>query len=270
MSTLLAVDIGNTNVTLGAFRDGVLQATWRFATDGRRTADEHSVLIDSLMRWKGLDARDMDAAILCSVVPPVTASLEASVRDLCGAGPMLIGRGTRTGIRISYDRPQDVGTDRIVDAVAAYNTYGGPCVVVDLGTATVFDAITSDGEYVGGAISTGMMLSAEALYQHTSQLRRVEPRAPGAAIGRNTAEAMQSGLVYGYVGLVEGMVARFKKELSPDDPGACHVVATGGLARVIAGQSEALPVVDEDLTLQGLRMLHEMNTAPATGPEGRR
>jgi type III pantothenate kinase len=259
LGSLLAVDVGNSNVTMGAFDGERLVATWRFATDARRTADEHLLLIEGMLRSRDVDPDAVTAAVMCSVVPPLTRAVESALSSLLDNGPMVIGPGTRTGIKISYDRPQDVGADRIVDAAAAYTLYGGPCVVVDIGTATVFDAITADGEYLGGAIAPGMVLAAEALYQGTAQLRRVELSRPDDVIGRNTFDSMRSGLVFGYVCLVEGMVARFRAELSPENPGACSVVGTGGLASIVAAETDVMTVVNEDLTLVGLRMLYELN-----------
>jgi len=260
VAKLLAVDVGNSNVTLGAFEDDRLLATWRFATDVRRTADEHNLLLQGMLKSKNVNPADYPSSVMCSVVPPLTSAIETSLENLLGVPPLVIGRGTRTGIKINYDRPQDVGTDRIADAVAAYRIYGGPCIIVDIGTATVFDAISADAEYLGGAIAPGMTLAAEALYRGTSQLKRVDLKAPEKAIGRNTTDAMRSGLVFGYVGLVEGMVRRFAAELSPDDPSACHVIGTGGLVGIVAAQSDVLHEVNEDLTLIGLRMLYEMNS----------
>ncbi len=260
MTTLLAVDIGNTNVSLGAFEGDDLKATWRIATDARRTEDEHALLFDGLLRAKGIDPHSVEAVSMCSVVPPVTASVRSALTALTGVDVLEIGRGTKTGVKISYDRPQDVGADRVVDAAAVYALYGGPATVVDFGTATVFDAISHDGEYLGGALAPGVMLAADALYRETAQLRRVELVAPGAAIGKNTVAALQSGLLYGYVSLVEGMVRRFHAELVGDRNEDVAVVATGGLAHVIARETDVFTAVDEDLTLTGLRLLYELNS----------
>lgn len=261
MNTLLAVDIGNTQVTLGAFSGDEIRARWRVSTDPSRTEDEHALLFSGLLQSKGISGAEVSAVCVCSVVPTATDTVVGALRDLFGREPLVIGRGTKTGIRINYDRPQDVGADRIVDAVAAFNLYPGPSIVVDFGTATVFDAVSGEGEYLGGAIAPGVMLAAEALYQRTSQLRRVELKAPEKAIGRNTTAAMQSGLLYGYVGLVEGMVTRFKAELSvpPSGPGA-NVIATGGLAPLIARETDVFTAVNLDLTLVGLKILHELNS----------
>lgn len=259
MTYLIAVDVGNTNVTIGAFKGETLEATWRISTDTKKTEDEYLLALDGLLEKGGIDPNDVDAISMCSVVPPVTDAIRRALVELFDQEPLQVGKGSRTGISIQYDRPQDVGADRIADAVAAFNLYGGPAVVVDLGTATVFDAISKDGNYLGGALAPGVNLAADALYQATSLLRRVDLEAPASVIGRDTTSALQSGLLYGNVGLVEGMVARFKKELSPDDPDSVQVIATGGLASIIAAQTDVFTAVDEDLTLNGLRIIHGLN-----------
>ena len=258
MGTLIAVDIGNTNVTVGAFKGDRLAATWRYATDGRKTGDEHALLLSGMLAAKGITPEEVDATVMCSVVPPATGVVKAALTELFRHEPLIVGPGVRTGIRINYDRTQDVGADRVVDAVAAYRLYGGPDIIVDFGTATVFDAVTAEGEYIGGAIAPGINIAAEALYQATAQLRRVEIAAPPKAIGRTTVTSLQSGLLFGYVGLVEGMVKRFKDELSPEDPSKCTVIATGGLAPLIKDHTDVFTHVNVDLTLVGLRLVHEM------------
>ena len=260
MNTLLAVDLGNTNVTIGAFEDANLAATWRVSTDRHRTRDEYEWLFNGLLASRGFDASNLDGVAICSVVPPVTEMVRQALENLTGKRSLLVGPGTRTGIRIEYDRVQDVGSDRVVDAVAAHALYPGSVIVVDFGTATVFDAVTSDGVYRGGALAPGLSTSAEALYENTSQLRRVDLTPPDRSIGRNTTAALQSGLVYGHIGLVEGMVKRFRLELDSERPGECTVVATGGLATLMSGLTEVFDHVNEDLTLQGLQLVYEMNT----------
>jgi type III pantothenate kinase len=260
LDTLLAVDIGNTQITLGAFDGDDIRARWRVSTDPSRTEDEHALIFRGLLESRGIAVGKVSASSLCSVVPPATDIVVGALRDLFGHEPVVIGRGTRTGIRINYDRPQDVGADRIVDAVAAVNLYNGASIVVDFGTATVFDAVSGEGEYLGGAIAPGLMLAAEALYQKTSQLRRVELRPPEKAIGRNTTSAMQSGLLYGYVGLVEGMVRRFQSEMSLPAGNGGNVIATGGLAQLIARETGVFTQVNPDLTLIGLKILYRMNS----------
>lgn len=259
MSRLLAVDVGNTNVTLGVFENDDLRATWRFAPDPQRTADEHALLISGLMNLKGQPPSEIDAAIMCSVVPPVTELVTSAISLICDVETLVVGTGVRTGIRVNYDRTQDVGTDRVVDAVAANHLYGGPVIVIDIGTGLVFNAITADGEYIGGAIAPGLRIAAEAMYQRTSMLRRIELAAPPTAIGRSTVASMQSGVIYGYADLVEGMVRRFKNELAPAAPDSCQVVATGGLASILEPHVTCFDHIDIDLTLKGLQIVHEMN-----------
>ena len=261
MTSLLAVDIGNTNITIGAFTDQELTATWRLATRETRTIDEHAWALQSVLRSKGVDPSSFDAVVICSVVPPLTEDYVEALSLLAEVKPLVIGPGVRTGIRIHYDRTQDVGADRIVDAVAAHQLYGGPIVVVDIGTATVFDAITAEGDYIGGAISPGMEIAADAMFRNTSQLRRVELVAPDRVIGRSTVASMQSGFVFGFAELIEGMLTRFKMELHPDAPDDVTVVATGGLANLMAEHTESFDHVNPELTLVGLRMVQEMNNA---------
>jgi len=256
---LLALDVGNTNVTIGLFEGEALRATWRVATDPRRMKDEYAVLLHSLMRLSGVAPEQVQDAVLCSVVPPLIATFEALCREYLGLNPLVVSVGVRTGIRVLYDTPRDVGADRIVDATAAYHLYGGPVVIVDFGTATVFDAVNREGEYLGGAIAPGLQLSADALYLGTAQLRRVELVRPRSAIGRNTVSALQSGLVLGHASMVEGMVRRFLAELGED----ARVVATGGLAPLIAPEVPLFHVVDLDLTLKGLRLIWQMNRGEA-------
>ena len=251
---LLALDIGNTNITLGVFDGERLAATWRLSTDHAKMPDEYSVTLTQLLRLRGMTVSNVDAVALCSVVPPLTPTFVELCRGFFGVEPLVVGAGTRTGIRILYDNPRDVGADRIVDAAAAMKLYGGPVIVVDMGTATVFDAVTADGDYLGGAIVTGMNIAHDALFSNTSQLRRVELVSPETAIGRNTIHAIQSGIVLGYADLVRGMVARFDRELG----GGAKVVATGGMAHIIEKEAGVFDDVNPDLTLTGLRLIHEM------------
>lgn len=253
---LLALDIGNTNVTVGAFDSERIVATWRLATEAHRQADEYALQLKEMLPMKGVAVEAIDGIALCSVVPQLTGVFQEACTFLFGVEPLTVGVGTRTGVRIRYDNPRDVGADRVADAAAAYHLYGGPCIVVDLGTATVFDAISAEGEYLGGAIALGLGVAAEALYSATSQLRRVELTAPSTAIGKNTVHSIQSGLIFGYVGLIGEMVRRYKIEM--DAPNAT-VIATGGLAQVIAGQTDLFDSVNEELTLHGLRLIHSLN-----------
>ena len=253
---LLALDIGNTNITLGVFDGERLAATWRLSTDRAKMTDEYSVMLTQLMQLRDMSAGDVDAVALCSVVPPLTPTFVQLCREFLGVDPLVVGAGTRTGVRVLYDNPRDVGADRIVDAAAAMKLYGVPVIVVDMGTATVIDAVTADGDYLGGAIAPGMSIAHDALFSNTSQLRRVELIAPDAAIGRNTIHAIQSGIVLGYADLVRGMVARFDRELG----GGATVVATGGMAHIIEKEAGIFDDVNPDLTLTGLRLIHEMAT----------
>ncbi len=252
---LLTIDIGNTTVTIGVFDGERLTTTLRIATDSRQLADEYGLVLTNLLRIKGVDPAAVDQACICSVVPPLTVVFDQVCRSYFSVKPLVVTVGTRTGLKILYDSPRDVGSDRIVDAVAAIELYGPPLIVVDIGTATVFDAVTREGAYLGGAIAPGINLAAEALYQNTSQLRRVELTAPKTAIGQNTTAAMQSGLVLGYTGLVTYMVGRFKSELGQD----AKVIGTGGLIEPIACQTEIFDAINPDLTLVGLRLVHEIN-----------
>ena len=213
------------------------------------------MLLTNLLRLKGIEPDGVTSACICSVVPPLTVVFEDVCKSFFGVNPVMVSVGTRTGLRILYDSPRDVGADRIVDAVAAIKLYGAPAIVVDIGTATVFDAVNRDGEYLGGAIAPGISLAADALFLNTSQLRRVELIAPARAIGQNTTAALQSGLVLGYAGLVTGMVERFKQELGQD----ARVIGTGGSIGVIARETDVFHAINPDLTLVGLRLIYNMN-----------
>ncbi|MBI4312895.1 MAG: type III pantothenate kinase [Chloroflexi bacterium] len=252
---LLAIDIGNTNITLGVFHEETLKATWRLATDTRRMPDEYGLMLLSLLPMRGVDVAEVKAVSICSVVPPLTQVFAELCETFFHIKPLVIGAGVRTGIKVLYDNPRDVGADRIVDAAAAYRIYGGPLIIVDFGTPTVFDAITAQAEYLGGAIAPGLRLAAESLFTATSQLRRVELVPPPCAIARNTVQSIQSGVVLGHVDMVEGMVRRFKRELGQE----AKVIATGGAAPLIAKETGIFNAVSVDLTLIGLRMIHEMN-----------
>ena len=260
---LLTIDIGNTNITLGVFDGPHLKSTWRIATDQRRLTDEYGLQISALLPLKGVASNQVDGACICSVAPILTPTFEEMCRAYFNVDPLTVSAGVKTGVRILYDSPRDVGADRIVDAAAAYRLYGGPAIMVDFGTATVFDAVTKDGEYLGGAIAPGINVAADALFLSTSQLRRVDLATPAYAIGRNTVMALQSGLLWGHVGLVEGMVARFKAELGQES----RVIATGGLAEVIARETDVFDEINMDLTLIGLRLIYDMNRGSNSGRE---
>jgi len=251
---LLAIDIGNTNITLGVFDGDALSATWRLSTERSKTSDEYSAMLMQMLQLRDMAAQHIDAVALCSVVPPLTPTFVDLCKTHFGVEPLVVGAGTKTGVRILYDNPRDVGADRIVDAAAALRLYGGPVIVVDIGTATVFDAVTANGDYLGGAIAPGMVIASDALFSSTSQLRRVELVAPPTAIGRNTIHAIQSGVVLGYADLVRGMVARFDAELG----GGAKVVATGGLAHILEAEAGVFDDINPDLTLMGLMLIQGM------------
>lgn len=253
---LLAIDVGNTTVTLGVFDGSNLRATWRFATDVGRFADEYGVLMLNLLMHEGISSDDIDVAVMSCVVPDLEPRFQVVCQRYFGVKSLVVSAGIKTGLRILYDTPRDVGADRVADAVAAIQQYGAPLVVVDLGTATVFDAITSDGDYLGGALAPGLGIASEALFSRAARLYRVELSRPPAAIGRNTIAAMQSGILFGYVGLIEGIVNRMKDELGE----GVTVIGTGGYADVIAKETDVIDKVDPDLTLVGLRLIHELNS----------
>lgn len=258
---LFCIDIGNTNITLGLYDGDTLGPHWRLSTDHDRMPDEFAMQLLALFAYAKLSAADVDGIALASVVPPLTGKWVEVCRTYLKCEPLVVDANTKTGIRILYDNPQAVGADRIVDAVAAYRLYGGPACVVDFGTATTFDAITATGDYLGGAIVPGIGISAEALFQRAAKLPKVEIARPPTAIGRNTVHAMQSGLLFGYVGLVEGMVARFRQELGP----GMKVIGTGGLASIIAQETTVIEQIAPWLTLDGLRMVYAMNTTTELG-----
>jgi len=255
LSCLLAIDVGNTNTVLGIWRGDDLVASYRIETNERRTADELSVLLRGLLAGSQLDVADLDSAIVSTVVPtalfPVTGLCEKRLRI-----PLLVvGPGIRTGMPILYENPREVGADRIVNAVAAYERVRRGCVVVDFGTATTWDVVSPRGEYLGGIIAPGIQISAEALYRHAAKLPRVELTRPGKVVGRNTVASMQSGLVYGYAGMVDSVVDRIRAEVDFDT--AC--LATGGLAPLIAAESRTIEAADALLTLRGLKILYDRN-----------
>ena len=246
-------------VNLGVFDGETLVANLRVSTDARRSSDEYGLMIRDLLALNGVERSTITDVCMCSVVPPLTGIFEEVSETYFHIKPLSITAGVKTGLQISYDNPRDVGADRIVDAVAAINLYGKPVIIVDFGTATVFDAVSKDGIYLGGAIAPGINVAAEALFLNTSQLRRVELVAPKSAIGQNTSTALQAGLVLGYAGLVTGLVERFKSELGPE----AKVIGTGGLATIISKEADVFDDINQDLTLIGLRMIYNMNQTPA-------
>ena len=252
---LLAVDIGNTNITIGLYLGDIAGSRWRLATAHERMPDEYGILLVNLFHHAGVHIQDVSAIVMASVVPPLTGTFEQACKDYLGCSPLIVDAGTKTGVRVRYDDPKQVGADRIVDAAAAHKLYGGPACIVDFGTATTFDAISGEGDYLGGAISPGIGIAADALFRRAAKLPKVDLQRPPSAIGKNTVQSMQSGLLFGYVGLVEGMIARFRAELGP----RMKVIGTGGLAPLIAQETKTIEIIAPWLTLDGLKIIYELN-----------
>lgn len=252
---LLTIDIGNTNIKLGVYQGEQLLANWRVATERLKLADEYAALLHNLFALAGLNLRAVTGCAISCVVPPLTGQFRRLSHEYLGVEPVIIGPGVETGLRYLIDTPAELGSDRIANALAAYRKYGGPVIAIAFGTATAFDVVVDGGNYIGGAIAPGIGISADALFRLAAKLYQVELVRPPRAIGKNTVHYMQSGLILGYAGLVEGLVRRIQAELGT----SCPVVATGGLASTIARETEAITVVEPYLTLEGLRMIYEMN-----------
>ena len=253
---LLAVDIGNTNIVIGVYEQQQLKCHWRLASDRRKTEDEYGLLLRLLCHYEGIEPPDIKAAVISSVVPSLIQVFEAMVKKQYRCQPLLVGPGVKTGMPIRFENPREVGADRIVNGVAAFERYGGPAIVVDFGTATTFDAISAQGEYLGGAIAPGIEIATEALFARAAKLPRVELVRPPRVIGRNTVAGMQAGIVYGFIGQVDGIVTRMKAELG----GRAVVVATGGLGDFIGAEASCIDKIDPMLTLEGLRIIYERNS----------
>lgn len=252
---ILAFDVGNTNIVIGVFQDEQLITHWRIKTDVHRTRDEYGMMLAALFQYSRLDIKKVKAVVISSVVPPLMQELEWFSQKYFSCKPLVVGPGVKTGLALKYDNPREVGADRVVNAVAAYHKYGGPLIIVDFGTATTFCVVNEHGDYLGGAIAPGVVISTEALVARASKLPRVELVKPRSVIGKNTVNSMQAGIIYGFVGQVEGIINRIKAEIE-EDP---LVVATGGLAGSIAKETDVIDKVDDFLTLDGLRIIYELN-----------
>lgn len=258
---LLAFDVGNTNIVLGVFRDGQLIQNWRLQTDQQKSTDEYGMIVDQLFSYAGLDTAEVQDVIISTVVPSVLFTLQHLSQKYFGVNAIVVESGVKTGLIVKYDNPKQVGADRIVNAVAVLHKYGGPAIIIDTGTATTFCAVTDKGEYLGGTIAPGLKISSEALFVKTAQLPNIELERPDRVICRNTIESMQSGLVYGHMGMVEYIVGKMKKELAEycgtDKP--IKVIATGGMASMIDEGVGCIDVIDRELTLDGLLLIYEKN-----------
>jgi len=254
---LLAFDVGNTTIAIGLFRGKKLVKSWKVKTDSDKTGDEYGAILLNLMQVAGLQTGKISSAIISSVVPPLTPVVEEMCRDYFGTAASVVGPGLKTGMPILYENPLEVGADRIAASVAAFEKYGGPAIVVDFGTATTFDAVSAKGEYLGGAIAPGIQIAAEALYLKTARLPRIEIRKPKRAIGRTTVSSMQSGLYFGYIGLVTNTIEEVRKELGKN----VRVIATGGFGSRVAAELPAIEAYEPDLVLEGLRIIHARNRA---------
>lgn len=252
---LLAIDVGNSNIVIGVYHEEKLLVHWRISTDRQKTADEYGMLLKNLCEFDNIRIEDFTAVAISSVVPPLAPMLEEMSKRYFKVEPLVIGPGIKTGMPIKFDNPREVGADRIVNAVAAFQFYGGPVIVVDFGTATTFDVINAQGEYIGGAIAPGIGISTEALFQRAAKLPRIELIKPRTVIAKNTVNGMQAGVIYGFVGQVDGIVGRMKQELGTN----AFVVATGGLAELIAEDAVSIDKVDQLLTLEGLKIIYARN-----------
>jgi len=254
---LLAIDVGNTISAIGVYQGDTLLGNWNVSTTRERTSDETGMLMISILQYAGINPSLIDGAIICSVVPPALHSVINAIKKYFGIDPLVVGPGVKTGINIKYENPREVGTDKIVNAVGALKLYGGPVIIVDFGTATTFCAVNRKGDYLGGIICPGIKISAEALFNKASMLPRIEITKPKHIIGRTTVNSMQSGILYGFVGQTDYIVSLMKKEMKEDN---IRVVATGGMANLIASESTMIDEVNTLLTLEGLKAIYQMNS----------
>lgn len=256
---ILVLDVGNTNIVLGLYDDKELISVWRLSTDSKRTADEYGIQVIQLFLQNKLDPSDVDGVIISSVVPNIMYSLEHMIVKYFEVMPIVVGPGVKTGINIRYDNPKEVGADRIVNAVAAHEIYNRAAIIIDFGTATTFCAITAKGDYLGGTICPGIKISSEALFERAAKLPRIELTKPASVICKNTVSSMQAGIIYGYIGQVDYIVDKMKKEMESIGESEPFVVATGGLAKLINEESKSIDIIDPILTLKGLRIIYEKN-----------
>ncbi len=254
---ILVFDIGNSNIVMGTYAGKKLMKHWRISTDRQKTGDEYGMLINDLFRYQGVSMSDVEAIVISSVVPPLVVPMVKMCERYFHLNPLVVGPGIRTGIRLHYENPRAIGADRIVNVVGAYEQYGGPLIVIDIGTATTFDVVSENGDFLGGAIAPGLGPSADALFQSTAKLPRIELVPPKQIVCHNTIQGMQAGIVYGYVGQIDAIVTRIKEELGKE----MKVIATGGFARMISKESKTIDKVDHFLTLTGLRALYERNVS---------
>ncbi|MBV7276382.1 type III pantothenate kinase [Clostridium thailandense] len=256
---ILVLDVGNTNIVLGIYKNEELIANWRLSTDFQRTADEYGIQVTQLFLQGKLDPADVEGVIISSVVPNIMYSLEHMIVKYFEIIPIVVGPGVKTGINVKYDNPKEVGADRIVNAVAAHEIYDRSLIIIDFGTATTFCAVTARGDYLGGTICPGIRISSEALFERASKLPRIELIKPAKVIGKNTVTSMQAGIVYGYIGQVDYIVDKMKKEMTQLGEAEPYVIATGGLAKLISEESKFIDIIDSTLTLKGLRIIYEKN-----------